>query len=57
MGIGSLYERVVHEETGFVAKNKEEFVKYSNLVLEDNKVYLSLKKIYPIKETQEITNM
>ena len=44
MGIGSLYERVVHEETGFVAKNKEEFVKYSNLVLKDNKVYLSLKK-------------
>ena len=44
MGIGSLYERVIHEETGFIAKNKDEFVKYSNLVLKDNKIYLNLKK-------------
>ena len=40
MGIGSLYERVIHEKTGFIAKNKDEFVKYSNLVLKDNKIYL-----------------
>ena len=44
MGIGSLYERVTHEETGFIANNKDEFVKYSNLVLQNNKVYLDLKK-------------
>ncbi len=44
MGIGSLYERVIHEETGFIAKNKNEFVKYSNLVLKDNNIYLNLKK-------------
>jgi len=44
MGIGSLYERVVHEETGFIANNKDEFIKYSSLVLNNDKVYLDLKK-------------
>ena len=37
-------ERVVHEETGFIANNKDEFVKYSNLILKNDKVYLDLKK-------------
>ena len=44
MGTGSLYERVEHEVTGFVTKNKTEFVKYSSLVLKNDNVYLNLKK-------------
>ena len=44
MGTGSLYERVEHEVTGFVTKNKTEFVKYSSLILKDDNVYLNLKK-------------
>ena len=44
MGYGCLYERVEHEKTGFIAKNKKEFIEYSNLILNDNSVYLNLKK-------------
>jgi len=44
MGLGSLYERVEHEVTGFVAKNKLQFIKYSSLILRDNNLYLDLKK-------------
>ena len=44
MGYGCLYERVEHEVTGFIAKNQKEFIKYSNLILNDNSVYLKIKK-------------
>lgn len=44
MGIGSLYERVEHEKTGYIAKNKNEFISFSNLILKDNEIYLKLKK-------------
>jgi glycosyltransferase involved in cell wall biosynthesis len=44
MGYGCLYERVEHEKTGFIAKNKKEFIEYSNLILNDDSVYINLKK-------------
>ncbi len=44
MGYGCLYERVVHEKTGFVAKNKKEFIDYSNLILNDDDAYMKIKK-------------
>ena len=44
MGYGCLYERVIHEETGFIAKNIEEFVYYSNLVLSNNEIFTNLRK-------------
>lgn len=44
MGIGSLYERVIHGQTGYVAKNKDEFVKFSLEVLNNDTEYLRLKK-------------
>ena len=44
MGFGSLYERVEHGVTGFLAKNKSEFIDYSSLLLNDNSVYLEIKK-------------
>jgi len=37
MGIGSLYERVSHGQTGYVAKNKNEFIDYSISILNDDK--------------------
>ena len=44
MGRGSLYERVQHEKTGFIAKNKTQFIHYSNLILKDDKIYQELRK-------------
>ena len=43
MGFGSLYERVEHGLTGFVAKNKKEFIEFTNLILNDNNTYYKLK--------------
>ena len=43
MGFGSLYERVEHGITGFVAKSKSEFVEFTNLILNDNNTYYKLK--------------
>ena len=44
MGYGSLYERVEHNKTGFIAKNSNQFVKYATSILNDDSVYLELKK-------------
>lgn len=44
LGIGSLYERVEHGVTGFIAKNKEEFAKYAIDLFQDNALWLELKK-------------
>ena len=44
MGFGSLYERVEHGLTGFVAKSKNEFIEFTNLILNDNNTYYKLKE-------------
>ncbi len=44
MGSGSLYERVEHNKTGFIAKNKNEFINFSLNILNDEKVYSELRK-------------
>ena len=44
MGYGCLYERVNHGLTGFIAKNMNEFIDYSISILNDNNLYLDLKK-------------
>ncbi len=44
MGYGSLYERVEHGITGFIAKNKNEFIDYSINLLNNDSLYLDLKK-------------
>ncbi len=44
LGYGSLYERVIHNKTGFIAKNINEFINYSNLLLNDDELYLKFKK-------------
>jgi glycosyltransferase involved in cell wall biosynthesis len=43
-GIGSLKERVSHNETGFIAKNDQEFADYTVKLLNDDDFYLDLKK-------------
>ena len=43
-GIGSLKERVTHDETGFIAKNDQEFADYTIKLLNDDDFYLDLKK-------------
>ena len=42
-GIGSLRERVTHNETGFIAKNEQEFADYTIKLLNDDDFYLNLK--------------
>ena len=43
MGYGSLYERVEHGKTGFIAKNFNDFINYSIKILNDKKTYFELK--------------
>ena len=43
MGYGSLYERVIHCETGFIAKNKDDFINLTVNILNNDDVYLNLK--------------
>jgi glycosyltransferase involved in cell wall biosynthesis len=43
-GIGSLKERVTHNQTGFIAKNDQEFADYTVKLLNDDNFYLDLKR-------------
>ena len=43
MGYGSLYERVEHNVTGYIAKNQNDFIKYSNTILNDDKIFMNLR--------------
>ena len=43
MGYGSLYERVEHNITGYVAKNISEFVNYSHKLLNDDELYHKMR--------------
>ena len=58
MGIGCLYERVNHGFTGFIAKNKKEFIDYSVQVLNDDSLYMNLKKnLLQIKNSRNYDNV
>ena len=53
LGIGSLYERVIHGQTGFIAKNINEFIYYSIQILNDDELYLKLRKnLYKLKNSR-----
>ena len=43
LGIGSLSERVVHGETGFIAKNNNEFAKYALDLFKDDKLWTYIR--------------
>ena len=49
MGYGALFERVEHGITGFIARNKEEFIKYSTDILNDDNLFLKLQKNLSLK--------
>ena len=42
-GIGCLYERVVDKVTGFVAKNDDEFAKYSLDLINDDSIWKEMR--------------
>ena len=44
MGYGALKERVEHGVTGYIARNKNEFIDYSVKILNDDFLYKKLKK-------------
>ena len=44
LGIGSLSERVNHGTTGFIAKNTNEFAKYTIEIFQDQKLWATLRK-------------
>ena len=44
LGYGSLYERVIHNKTGYIAKNLDEFVMYANKLLNNNDLYFEFRK-------------
>ena len=43
MGIGCLKERVEHKKTGFIANDFEEFANYTNILLNDDKVWSDIR--------------
>jgi len=57
LGIGSLKERVRHNETGFIAKNKDQFAKYALDLFNDNDLCMQMKKnLYKIRNTNNWVN-
>ena len=44
MGYGSLYERVEHNVTGYIATNQNDFIKYSNNILKDDALFKDFRK-------------
>lgn len=50
MGYGCLYERVEHNKTGFIARDKNEFINYTSQILNDNEIYLEFKKNLILKK-------
>ena len=58
MGYGSLYERVEHNVTGFIARNQNEFIKYSNDILNDESIYRDLRKnLFNIRNSRNYKNV
>ena len=43
-GIGSVEDRVIHNETGFIAKNDMEFANYLHKLLFDDKFYMKIRQ-------------
>ena len=43
-GIGSVEDRVIHNETGFIAKNDEEFAKYLEMLLFNDEFYNKIRR-------------
>ena len=58
MGYGSLYERVIHNETGFIAKNEIEFFNFSINLLNDNNLFLKFKRnLFNMRNSRNYSNV
>ena len=58
MGYGSLYERVIHNQTGFIAKNVNEFINYSVSLLNDNNLFLKFKRnLFKMRNSRNYSNV
>ncbi len=58
MGYGSLYERVEHNKTGFIAKNIDEFVYYSHKLLNDDELYNKLRNnLFTLRNSRNFSNV
>ena len=58
LGIGSLYERVIHGKTGFIAKNMDEFIKYSIQILNDDELYFKIRNnLYQLRNSRSYKNV
>ena len=44
LGYGSLYERVIHNKTGFIAKNRKEFIDYTIQLFSDDDIWANFRK-------------
>ena len=57
LGIGSLKERVIHNHTGFIAKNDDEFARYTLDLFNDNKLCMHFKEnLYKIRNSNNWLN-
>ena len=58
LGYGSLYERVIHNKTGFIAENIDDFVKYSIQLLNDDNLFLQLRKnLLDLRNSRNYSNV
>ena len=58
LGYGSLYERVEHNVTGYIAKNITEFVYYSHKLLNDDDLYKKFRKnLYSLRNTRNFSHV
>tara|TARA_Y100001970_G_C14233887_1_gene860597 strand:- start:810 stop:1799 length:990 start_codon:yes stop_codon:yes gene_type:complete len=58
LGYGSLYERVIHNKTGFIAKNIDEFIYYSHKLLNDDNLYLQIRKnLYNLRNSRNFSHV
>lgn len=57
LGIGSLKERVIHHQTGFIAKTEDEFAKYTLDIFNDNELCMYFKKnLYKLRNSNNWLN-
>ena len=58
LGYGSLYERVIHNKTGFIAKDINEFINFSLKLLNDDDLYLRIRKnLLKFRNTRNFSNV
>ena len=58
LGYGSLYERVEHNVTGFIAKNLTEFTHYAHRLLNDDDLYLKFRKnLFKLRNTRNFSHV